>query len=383
MPTGHISFSLSQNDLNMVKSVEPGGNWRSIPTWIPSRRLEQIRRSGGRTTLYGRLQWDRPSYTITTYFNRPGNGCYIHPEAHRVITPLEAARLQSFPDSFSFFGSRTKLTKQIGNAVPPLLAFALASQLKKQDSSLHTFVDLFAGAGGMSLGFQWAGFECVMGTDFDKDASSTYKLNHPQTPFICGDITDKDTLDSIYSALDRTPRVDIIVGGPPCQGFSHAGKRLVDDPRNSLYKEFVNVVFRYQPKLFVMENVEGILSINSGKTFESIKEDFSSLGYSVSGRKLIAPTFAVPQRRKRVFLIGSKKQDPNFLFPETLLDEDHFQTVRDAIGDLPYETSASLDEEVIPLPPKGPYQLLMQGHITAREFTSIIDGSSATAPRLF
>ena len=135
----------------MVRSIPPGGNWQDIPTSIPSARLEQIRRMsvarGGivRTTYYGRLRWDRPSYTISTYFSRIGNGCFIHPEQDRLISLREGARLQSFRDSFRFLGSRTSKFGQIGNAVPPLLAWAIARELK--DSAHVTLVDLFAACG--------------------------------------------------------------------------------------------------------------------------------------------------------------------------------------------------------------------------------------------
>ena len=121
----HITYSLSENDLRMVVSIPAGGNWKNIPLDIPSKRLERIRETGGRTTLYGRLRWEKPSYTITTYFNRPGNGAYIHPKDNRVISAREAARLQSFPDDFIFEGTITKKFKQIGNAVPPLLSMEI------------------------------------------------------------------------------------------------------------------------------------------------------------------------------------------------------------------------------------------------------------------
>jgi Alw26I/Eco31I/Esp3I family type II restriction m6 adenine DNA methyltransferase len=127
----HFTPGLSELDLRMVKAVPPGGNWKDIPKSIPSERLAQIRESyangeGSRSTYYGRLHPDAPSYTISTYFNRPGNGCHIHYDfeggQHRVISQREAARLQGFPDSFVFCGNRGSVNKQIGNAVPPLLA---------------------------------------------------------------------------------------------------------------------------------------------------------------------------------------------------------------------------------------------------------------------
>src|SRR5690606_3549664 len=105
-------------------------NWQNIPDNIPSKRLEQIRRSGGRTTYYGRLKYDQPAFTITTYFNRLGNSSNLHPEQQRMISIREGARLQSFMDNFVFYGSKASQYKQIGNAVPPLLAKAVAETIK-------------------------------------------------------------------------------------------------------------------------------------------------------------------------------------------------------------------------------------------------------------
>ncbi|MHA1928039.1 MAG: DNA cytosine methyltransferase, partial [Candidatus Thorarchaeota archaeon] len=120
----HVTSNLSTLDLEMILNVPPGGNWKDIPLEIAKKsvRLMQIRESGGRTTYYGRLRNDLPSYTISTYFNRPGNGTFIHPTQHRLISFREAARLQSFPDHYRFLGSNSSKLKQIGNAVPPLLA---------------------------------------------------------------------------------------------------------------------------------------------------------------------------------------------------------------------------------------------------------------------
>lgn len=330
----HISYPLSENDLKMIKSVPEGGNWKSIPLSIPSKRLEQIRNSGGRTTLYGRLAYDKPSYTITTYFNRPGNGTYIHPKSDRVISAREAARLQSFPDSYVFQGSKTSFCKQIGNAVPPLLAYAIAKQIKKQTSS-SKLLDLFCGAGGLSLGFEWAGYKVVAANDNFKQACDTFRFNNSDTTFLEGDITSNLIKKELIS-ISKQRGVDIVVGGPPCQGFSNAGKRMIDDPRNSLYKEFVTIVKTIKPKVFVLENVEGIMTINDGKTFEEIKSNFSDLGYNVAGHKMHAVNFGVPQKRKRVIIIGVVKGDPEKCFPEPIIkDEKKYITVNNAIGDLP------------------------------------------------
>lgn len=368
MATGHCAYSVSELDMRMISAIPPGGNWRNIPLSVPSKRLEQIRISGGRTTLYGRLKWDAPSYTITTYFNRPGNGCYIHPSVNRVLTSLEAARLQSFPDSFVFSGSKTSRTKQIGNAVPPLLAFAIGRRLKNRHSDLQTCVDLFSGAGGLSLGLRWAGFRTLVANDFFREAGQTYSANNPDVKFIPGDITDAKIQKSIHEVVEMNGGVDVVVGGPPCQGFSNAGLRMIDDPRNQLYKNFVQIVEKCKPKVFVMENVEGILSINNGKTFEEIKATFRGLGYDVTGRKLLAVEFGVPQKRKRVFIVGSRIGPSSELFPEPSHDSKNYSTVFDAIGDVTVEPTLGIDEEVMLAKPQTNYQRLMQGEVSAHEF---------------
>ena len=368
MIRNHVSYSLSINDLKMVRSVPPGGNWKNIPLSVPSKRLEQIRRSGGRTTLYGRLHWDKPSYTITTYFNRPGNGTYIHPLHDRLITAREAARLQSFPDNYIFVGTKGSLCKQIGNAVPPLLAYAIARQLKKKTTATKV-LDLFCGSGGLSLGFAWAGYKIVAANDNFKAACATYRQNHTTaTTLIEGDITDPEVKKELVR-ISRKGKVDIIVGGPPCQGFSYAGKRLIDDPRNFLYKEFVHMVAQIKPKVFLMENVEGILTSNDGKTFEEIKKNFTALGYKVSGRKMYAAQFGVPQKRKRVVIIGLRTGDPKTCFPSAILtDEKQYVSTRAGIGDLSPVTLE--DHTALMTTAQSKFQKLMRGDITPASYAS-------------
>ncbi|UEA63007.1 DNA cytosine methyltransferase [Hoylesella buccalis] len=118
----HVAYKMCQHEVDMARHIPAGGNWKDIPEEITDNRLAKIRDSGGRTTYYGRLTWDKPSYTINTFFNRVPNGCNLHPDQMRVISTREAARLQSFPDDFVFI-SKTKsgIYKQIGNAVPPII----------------------------------------------------------------------------------------------------------------------------------------------------------------------------------------------------------------------------------------------------------------------
>jgi len=364
----HITYPLSELDMKMILAVPQGGNWKNIPLNVPSKRLEQIRKSGGRTTLYGRLSWNKPSFTITTYFNRPGNGTYIHPEQNRLISAREAARLQSFPDNFIFSGTKGSLCIQIGNAVPPLLAYFLGKKIKEQTKTKNV-VDLFCGAGGFSKGFEWAGYKIIAANDHYRQACETYKNNHPNTKLIEGDITKDEIKNQLFNAI-KGKNIDVIIGGPPCQGFSNAGKRLVDDPRNFLFKEFVEIVSQIKPKVVVLENVEGILTMNHGKSFEGIKESFKELGYKIDGRKLHAVKFGVPQKRKRVVMIGLLQGNPNNCYPEEIFeDEEKYLTVKEAISDLPKIAvnggSDTIDKEINS---NSQYQKFLSGKILIKEF---------------
>jgi len=218
----HHTAKLSKLDLDVARAVPPGGNWKNIPPEIPSKRLEQIRVSfaageGSRSTYYGRLHPDRPSYTINTYFNRPGNGCHLHYDykggQHRVISEREAARLQSFPDNFVFLGSHVAVHKQIGNAVPPLLAYQIAKTLPVTGQ----YVDLFSGAGGLSLGFKWAGWQPIVANDIESSFLDTYQQNiHPTV--VCGDIREKHIFRKIVEAIVKSRNRDVpllVIGGPP------------------------------------------------------------------------------------------------------------------------------------------------------------------------
>ena len=184
-----------------------------------------------------------------------------------------------------------------------------------------------------------------------------------------GDITKPEIKKALFDAI-KGKDIDIIIGGPPCQGFSHAGKRLVDDPRNFLFKEFVEIVKQVKPKVVVLENVEGILTMNKGESFESIKESFRELGYKLDGRKLHAVKYGVPQKRKRVVMIGVLEGDPSKCYPQEIFkDEDQYLTVREAIDDLP-EIVVNGGSHIIEkeTKPKSSYQKLLAGAISIEEF---------------
>lgn len=334
----HVTFKLSDLDLEMMKHVPQGGNWKNIPDYIvnKSKRLQNIKEHGGRTTFYGRLDYNNPSYTITTYFNRPGNGTNVHPVKERVLSVREAARLQTFPDDYFFCGSKTSLLKQVGNAVPPIMSYQIAQSIKKQ-VEIKNGIDLFCGAGGFTCGFERAGIRTVLGVDIDNKAIETFKTNNPNSQIICGDITKKEIKDEIIH-IAKNDEIDIICGGPPCQGFSMAGFRDENDPRNKLVLDFIEIVEKIKPKVVVFENVKGLLSYKKGETYREIHSLFDKIGYKTCGIVLPFEEYGVPQKRHRVIVICVNKDlniDPYQLFPPTINHElKHKVTVRDAIKDL-------------------------------------------------
>lgn len=173
----------------------------------------------------------------------------------------------------------------------------------------YRVLDFFAGAGGLSEGLRIAGLDVLYANEIDRWAKMTYERNHPETIFRCCDIADV-TPDSIYNDIHNAFEldlndIDIMVGGPPCQGFSIIGQRNIDDPRNRLFREFLRLVQQIQPKAFIMENVFGLLSMQNGKVKDEIIEAFTAAGYIVAQpRVLTAADFGVPQIRKRVFFLG-------------------------------------------------------------------------------
>lgn len=377
----HVAFKMGQRESLIASYIKEGGNWQDIPLSYSDTRLDKIRATGGRTTYYGRLAWDKPSYTISTYFNRVGNGCNLHPAQHRVLSNREAARLQSFSDDFIFQGSKTSQYKQIGNAVPPLLARMVAGLIKPYLET-YNFIDLFAGCGGMSEGFLMNGFNLIAVNEVDKNIMLTNKFNHSkhtdESHFILGDITQEETKQRITDACEGY-QIDVVVGGPPCQGFSYAGRRNPHDLRNQLFRDFVELVRRIKPKFFVMENVLGILTMRKGDVIKEILDAFKKIGYHVNSPfKLDAANFGVPQKRKRIIIIGSL--DPNItinqpepLFEEKSLIHPHFVSVREAIGNLPIiEDGGGKVEMDFDFVNKSPYDMLMQHEIDFNTFYALM-----------
>lgn len=226
-------------------------------------------------------------------------------------------------------------------------------------------LDLFSGCGGLSLGFQQAGCHVVLGIDNDAAALNTFRLNHPGSLGENVDLFADDAIDRIENILDGK-KVDIIVAGPPCQGFSLTGPRKFDDPRNSLYLRVLEAVERFRPKGFVIENVRGMASLYGGQIKDEIVRRFSLLGYNVSWRIVCAADYGVPQLRHRLIFVGIPAEKGAFEFPKPKLSKEHYLGCRDAIGDLPSrEDELGEETDHYVMPPQTAYQKLMRGECTA------------------
>ena len=197
-------------------------------------------------------------------------------------------------------------------------------------------LDLFCGAGGLSVGLdQVKGIETVIGVDFDKNAIETFNNNFPNAIGIVADITNEDSKNEIIK-LAKEKRVNMIVGGPPCQGFSLKGKNLgMDDPRNFLFLEYYYMVKKIKPEVFIIENVKNILNSENGYFKDQIIEKFSGLGYIINYGVLNAKNYGVPESRERAIIIGSLSRSVSLPAPTIK----KYITVRDAISDLNYLNS--------------------------------------------
>ncbi len=205
----------------------------------------------------------------------------------------------------------------------------------------YKVVDLFSGAGGFMLGFENKGFDIVFSTDIDEDCEKVHLKNRPNIPFLRADIRtlSNDQLD-VYL---KGQQIDVLIGGPPCQGFSTIGNRVSSnpmqrskyDPRNDLFKEYIRILNYIQPKVFLMENVKGIRTRDKGKIFEEIKRTFKKTGYEFKCVTLNAADYGVPQQRERVFFFGTRIE-AEFNAPQATHGEklQQYKTVFSAIGDL-------------------------------------------------
>lgn len=222
-------------------------------------------------------------------------------------------------------------------------------------SKKYNVIDIFSGAGGLSYGFELADYDVLLGIDSDQDALNTFKLNHRNSEILNCDIRNVDFKQHIFPLIGEN-KIDVVVGGPPCQGMSLSGPRKFEDPRNDLYLSFIRLVEEIKPKAFVIENVPGLLSLFKGQIKDSIVEKFTELGYKVSYKLVTASDYGVPQKRKRVIFVGML--DNFFEFPEI---SNEMVTTEMAISDLPSLTT-ELGSEIAEYhkPPMNSYQALMR-----------------------
>jgi DNA (cytosine-5)-methyltransferase 1 len=215
-----------------------------------------------------------------------------------------------------------------------------------------TCVELFAGAGGMMLGLEDAGFQTLLANEVHQHPCMTLRRNFPSVPVVEGSIRDHTGLSLIEAAgysADSFPEVDLVAGGPPCQGFSNAGLKDTSDPRNTLVGDFLRIVADLRPRAFLLENVTGLITMHDGRLFENVLNQLDELGYKFHYSVLYAADYGVPQMRKRLIILGAREDTPpphpapTHRSPRTeptLLDMDRplYTTCGDALGDLPLVT---------------------------------------------
>jgi len=216
-------------------------------------------------------------------------------------------------------------------------------------------IDLFAGVGGLSLGFEKKGFDVVLANEYDASIATSYIANHKNTKMIVGDITSLD-LEDTFGKLAGT--IDVVIGGPPCQGFSQKGQRkTIHDERNFLFKYYVSVVELVKPKYFVMENVPNLLTAEGGYFRHEIEELFNKLGYSLEYGVLNASDYGVPQNRRRAVIIGKLDGDA----PKLPVPKRNNVTIWDAISDLAYlESGEGSEEQEYKYPAESDYEKMLR-----------------------
>lgn len=217
----------------------------------------------------------------------------------------------------------------------------------------YNVLDLFCGCGGLSLGFEQAGFNVLLGIDNWEDALVTYRYNHHNSRTMHADLMSLNPIDVEKEVSHQ--KIDVIIGGPPCQGFSVAGKRIIDDDRNKLYKSFVRMVAHFKPKAFVLENVPNILSIGDGIIKRAIISDFETLGYTVVNKVLLASDYGVPQNRRRAIFVGLLSEK-KFVYPQPTITQR--VTTEQALSDLPEQSLP--DGSKYPNEPKSEYQKIIR-----------------------
>lgn len=255
-----------------------------------------------------RLHNYKPSPTITKTFiefSEPN----IHPTENRYLDISELCALCSFPVSWQL-GNNYKLAySRLGNAVMPKFMQAIAEHIKKTflKKENPTLISTFAGTGGSSLGYKWANYKKLLAIEWDKHAVECFKLNFPEVSIWQKDITKVTSQEILDFCKLQIGELDIFDGSPPCQGFSTAGKRQVTDTRNNLFKHYFRLIKEIQPKVFLMENVSGMIKGTMKGKFKEILTVLKSDNYEVKCKLMNSMYYNVPQSRQRLIFIGVRK----------------------------------------------------------------------------
>lgn len=335
--------------LERMQHLPPGGKMGDLPPHLQHESFirKGAKKTGGPNMRLLRLENDKPSLTVTAYiFNK-----FVHPTEDRYITPREAAILQDFPLDYEFKGTLGQVHKQIGNAVPVGLARAIAQAVANYFEQLNRrgklrIASYFTGAGGLDLGFEQASDERIQfftqfSTDIAPWAEATIKYNRPEWNFLRADISQLEP----HEVKNIIAKPDVIIGGPPCQPFSVAGKqRAIHDPLGILYRDYLKHIAILQPEIVILENVYGLAQVKRANMIEEIYKSFAAINYDVTHQELMAADYGVPQKRRRLFFVAAKHLN-YFRYPQpthyetnNLLGLPVYRGAGDAISILPKAT---------------------------------------------
>ncbi len=241
-------------------------------------------------------------------------------------------------------------------------------------------IDLFCGAGGMSYGFQQENYHILLGVDHVQIALDTFKKNHTNSEAFLLDLHQDSAINTIVNYC-KNDEIDVIIGGPPCQGFSLTGTRDKHDDRNTLFRAFFKLAKQIKPKAFIIENVPGILTLYESAVKNEILKKCEEMGYHCTPQLLYAPDYGVPQIRKRVFFVAIRKEYKKFEFPAPTKNKTEYINCEDAISDLPaLERDTGSELQSYHLEPHSNYQKMMRkgstniyNHIGTRHTAHVID----------
>lgn len=355
----HRAPSHIQRILDKIKLIpQDGGDRRSLPDeeQLDCHSNIDTSKSPGFTDVYGRLRWDTPSVTITAKSSTPSCGRFLHPDQNRNISVREAAILQGFPQTYKFEGPFINQYRQIGEAVPPLFARFVAKSILENisppaipvhlqaekttlrkvngDSDALLTVDAFCGAGGLTLGFEWAGFNPAFAFDVDEAAIRTFNNNIA----LVGSVEDVRSIDVRKKIDARVKNKNfVLTGGPPCQGFSQQRRGEHDDPRNNLVLAYIELVekIKHKPIAIVLENVTYLDSPRGRKILEEYIERCNQLEYDVFRHDLNSAEFGVPQLRNRIIVVSINKAFSEYYIGPEKSSPENWSTVGDVFKGLP------------------------------------------------